>query len=207
MKPFGNGYSSETHMQVRSLDSTLRHEEFTQLPRCPVTLFLDNLRSAFNVGSIVRTADCSRIDKIVFCGITAHPPNPKLEKTALGALSALSWEYEPDIVSGVERLQQAGVPVVALETTNVSRVLWNFQFPLPVGLVVGNEALGVSKEVLRLANTVVEIPMMGFKNSINVAVAFGIVSYEIQRQHWNRLKSNHELKNRIAMQKGPPSIR
>jgi 23S rRNA (guanosine2251-2'-O)-methyltransferase len=207
VKAYGTGPLMETRLHVRSLDSMLPPEEFARLPRCPVTVILDDLRSAFNVGSIVRTADCSRIEKIVFCGITAHPPNPKLEKTALGAMSALSWEYASSVELAIHRLKEAGVPVIALETTNISRPLWEFMFPLPVGLVVGNEALGVSKRALSMADDVVEIPMLGFKNSINAAVAFGIVAYEIQRQHWSRLKLHHELKNRIELERGAPPIR
>jgi tRNA G18 (ribose-2'-O)-methylase SpoU len=201
MKNYGTGSMMETRMQVRSLDSVLSPEEFLRIPRCPVTLLIDNMRSAFNVGSIVRTADCTRIEKIVFCGITAHPPNPKLEKTALGALSTLSWEHHPSIVEAILLLKNAGIPVIALETTNQSKSIWDFRFPLPTALVVGNEALGVSIEALKLADDVVEIPMLGFKNSINAAVAFGVAAYEIQRQHWSRLQTNHRLKNRIEMEK------
>jgi tRNA G18 (ribose-2'-O)-methylase SpoU len=201
MKNYGTGPMMETRMQVRSLDSVLSAEEFSKIPRCPVTLLIDNMRSAFNVGSIVRTADCTRIEKIVFCGITACPPNPKLEKTALGALSTLSWEHSPSIEESIRALKRQNVPVVALETTNRSRSIWDFQFPLPVALVVGNEALGVSMGALTLADDVVEIPMLGFKNSINAAVAFGIAAYEIQRQHWSRLQTNHLLKNRIELEK------
>jgi tRNA G18 (ribose-2'-O)-methylase SpoU len=201
MKNYGTGPMMETRMQVRSLDSALSPEEFSKIPRCPVTLLLDNMRSAFNVGSIIRTADCAHIEKIVFCGITAHPPNTKLEKTALGALSTLTWEHKPSIEEAIFDLKSRGVPVVAMETTNRSKCLWGFHFPLPVGLVVGNEALGVSMEALKLADDVVEIPMLGFKNSINAAVAFGVAAYEIQRQHWSRFQTNHQLKNKIEMEK------
>jgi tRNA G18 (ribose-2'-O)-methylase SpoU len=204
VKAYGTGPMMETRLQVRSLDSELTREEFSKIPRCPVTVLLDNMRSAFNVGSIVRTADCARIEKIVFCGITAHPPNSKLEKTALGALSTLAWEHSPSVEEAVIGLKRGGVPVIAMETTNGSKTLWDFQFPLPVGLIVGNEALGVSMKALELADDVVEIPMLGFKNSINAAVAFGIAVYEIQRQHWNRLQSSHRLKNRIEMEKKGP---
>jgi 23S rRNA (guanosine2251-2'-O)-methyltransferase len=175
----------ETRFQVRSLDSRLTPEAFGRIPRLPVTVVLDNLRSAFNVGSIFRTADCALVEKIVTCGITAHPPNKKLEKTALGTIPFIPWEHRTDIAAAVRELRDAGRRIVALETTDRSGILWERAFSLPAALVVGNEALGVSREVLGLADEVIEIPMFGFKNSINVAVAFGVVLHEIRRQHWD----------------------
>jgi tRNA G18 (ribose-2'-O)-methylase SpoU len=159
----------------------------------PVTVILEDLRSAFNVGSIIRTADCARIEKVVFCGYTAHPPNQKLEKTSLGALPYTRWERRPDALGAVTGMQQAGIPVAALELTDKSRWIWDFSFPLPVALVLGNEALGVSQEVLRRSDFIIEIPMLGYKNSINVAVAFGICVYEIQRQYWRDIRQANEI--------------
>jgi tRNA G18 (ribose-2'-O)-methylase SpoU len=177
----------ETRLQVRSFDSPLTIEEFKVIPRMPVFAILENLRSAFNVGSIVRTADCALVEKIFFCGITAFPPHDKLDKTALGALPYVPWEHRDTAVQCMNELKNRGVQIVALETTNQSRIHWEFPFLLPTALVLGNEALGVSEDALKLADHIVEIPMLGYKNSINVAVAFGIVLYEIQRQHRQRL--------------------
>ncbi|NQT26735.1 RNA methyltransferase [candidate division KSB1 bacterium] len=184
----------ETHLEVRSFDSHLALEEFENLPRMPIHLILDNLRSAFNVGSIVRTADCVLAEKIYFCGYTAHPPHKKLEKTSLGSLPYVPWEHHEDIAETVQKLKEQNIPIIALETTNRSQSIWEFEFPLPVALVMGNEALGVSHQILELADAIVEIPMLGYKNSINVAVASGIVSYEIQRQHWERFKHLDRLR-------------
>ena len=177
----------ETRINVRSVDSHLSPEQFEDVPRQNVIAILDNLRSAFNVGSIIRTADCALADRVILCGITAHPPHKKLEKTSLGALPYVSWEYRESVVEAVQEVKEQGIHVVALELTNRSRVIWDFQFPDPVALILGNEALGVSQEALDLADEIVEIPMMGYKNSINVSVAFGIVMYEIQRQRWSRI--------------------
>ena len=169
------------------MDSHLSPEQFEDVPRRRVIAILDNLRSAFNVGSIVRTADCALAEKVVFCGITAHPPHKKLDKTSLGALPYVPWEYRERVVDAVMDVKRQGIPVVALELTNRSRVIWDVEFPDPVALILGNEALGVSQEALDLADEIVEIPMMGYKNSINVSVAFGIVMYQIQRQQWDRI--------------------
>jgi 23S rRNA (guanosine2251-2'-O)-methyltransferase len=174
----------ETRFHVRSLDSPLLPEDFRTKPRVPVFAVLDNLRSAFNVGSIFRAADCARLSRVVTVGITAHPPNAKLEKTALGTVPFVPWEHHDSIGSALAMVRSRGIPIVALETTERSASLWEFRFPLPVCLVVGNEALGVSQPALEAADAVIEIPMLGFKNSINVATAFGIAAYEIQRQHW-----------------------
>jgi len=177
----------ETKLEVRSFDSPLSPEVFQAVPRFPVTVILDNLRSAFNVGSIIRTADCALTDTIYCCGITAHPPHKKLDKTSLGALPYIQIEHRPSAYEAALEMKEKGVPVIALETTNRSHIIWEFEFPLPAALVLGNEALGVSSDVLELADGIVEIPMLGFKNSINVSVAFGIVVYQIQQQHWNSL--------------------
>jgi len=195
----------ETRLHVRSFDSGLSPGDFGKIERCPVTVVLDNLRSAFNVGSIFRTADCSLVKKIITCGITAHPPNQKLDKTALGTLPLVPWEHCASAVEAIGEMKAAGVRVVAMETTNRSRTLWNFSFPLPVCLVFGNEALGISLPALEAADDLVEIPMFGFKNSINVAAAFGIAMYEIQRQHWDFFKSKRRAHEHAAV--SPPERR
>jgi 23S rRNA (guanosine2251-2'-O)-methyltransferase len=188
----------ETRLHVRSFDSPLSTVDFGNIARCPVTVVLDNLRSAFNVGSIFRTADCSLVQKIITCGITAHPPNKKLDKTALGTLPVVPWEHRATAVEAIEMMKTAGVRIVAMETTDQSETLWDFRFPLPVCLVFGNEALGVSSPALAAAEDLVEIPMFGFKNSINVAAAFGIVMYEIQRQHWEFFRSKRRAHEHAA---------
>jgi tRNA G18 (ribose-2'-O)-methylase SpoU len=172
----------ETNFQVKTHDAALSPEEFRELPRHPIHVVLDNLRSAFNVGSIVRVADCARIEKVIFCGITAHPPNHKVIKTAMGALNYVPWEYYPSTVAVVEKIKKENIKVMALEVTSVSRPFYQVRYPTPVCLVVGNEALGISRQVLELVDEIVEIPMWGFKNSVNVAVAFGTVVFEVLRQ-------------------------
>ncbi len=181
----------ETNLLVRNYDSPLSKDDFANVPRMPVYTVLDNLRSAFNVGSIVRTADSALLDTIYMCGYTAAPPHKKLEKTALGALDYVPCEHRLTPHDAVEELKSRNIPVFAFETTNQSKKIWDISFPMPLALVLGNEALGISNDILTEADELVEIPMFGFKNSINVAVAFGIIVAEIQRQHWN--KYPHEL--------------
>lgn len=169
---------------VRSHDSLISPAEYAGLPRHPLILVLDNLRSAFNVGSIFRTADASRIEKLVLCGYTPRPPNPKLLKTSMGTLEFVKWEHVQSAREAVIGLQKCGVSVFALETTNTSHSLFTAALPRPSALVLGNEALGVSDEVLRRVDGIYEIPLFGFKNSLNVASAAAVSVFEVLRQ-WN----------------------
>ena len=189
-------------LQVKTYDSPLPTETFRTLERMPVHVILDNLRSAFNVGSIIRTADCALAGRIICTGITASPPHKKLDKTSMGALSYVPVEYEQSALSAVKKLKEQNIPIIALELTNKSKDIWDFEFPLPAGLVLGNEALGVSLEILKEADHIIEIPMLGYKNSINVSVAFGVVLYEIQRQHWKAVSKNSLRSGREISDKG-----
>jgi tRNA G18 (ribose-2'-O)-methylase SpoU len=172
----------EIRFKVRSFDSPLSPLEYGQLPKTPVTVILDNLRSAFNVGSIFRTADAARIAKIIPCGYTAHPPHHKLEKTALGTEQFVTNEYIKDPVEAVRAVKSQGIRVVAMETAENAVNYTEYAFPRPVCLVLGNEALGISREVMQEVDDAVQIPVFGFKNSLNVASAFAIVVYEVLRQ-------------------------
>ncbi len=183
MKSPGPGdYGAETGFEVRNHDSPLSLEAYQRLPRNPVHLVLDNLRSAFNVGSIFRTADTARIAGITTCGYTAHPPHPKLEKTALGTLQYIPTDHSDTTLAAVESLQARDIPVWALETTPRSKTYTAVPYPRPLGLVLGNEALGVGREVLEQCDELIQIPMYGFKNSLNVAAAGAVVVFEILRQ-------------------------
>jgi 23S rRNA (guanosine2251-2'-O)-methyltransferase len=185
----------ETKIQVRSFDSSLSPEDFARISRRPVYAILDNLRSAFNVGSIIRTADCVLMERIYLCGITAHPPHKKLDKTSLGAMPYVPWAHKETLQEAVTEVRNLGARIIALELTNQSKAIWDYQFTLPTALVLGNEALGVSQEILPLVDDIVEIPMFGYKNSLNVAVAFGIAAYEIQRQFWHHIKQESRIQS------------
>ena len=142
-------------------------------------LVLHNIRSAENVGSMFRTADAFGIHKIYLTGYTPAPvdrfkrPVSKIAKTALGAEKAVSWE-KGEVVNVVSKLKQDGVRIIALEQDNRSAPLLSYMITLPLALVVGNEVDGIDPETLALCDDVVEIPMHGSKESLNVAVAAGI---------------------------------
>lgn len=173
----------EDPLHVRSFDSPLTPEEFRRIERHPIHVVLDNLRSAFNVGSIFRTADAALVERLHLCGITAHPPHRKLDKTSMGTLDYVPWEHHEKTDRAVRQLRESGIPIVCLEPTEGSRPFWEIEYPRPVCLVLGNEALGISRDVLQMADHLVDIPMLGYKNSINVATAFGVVLFEILRQY------------------------
>jgi len=149
------------------------------LPRNPVHVVLDNLRSAYNVGSIFRTADAGAVTHIHLCGMSAHPPHTKLEKTALGAFDYVPWTYHERTTDALDALGEADVTRVAIEVTPDAIPMHTYDWPSPVAIVFGNEVTGIADRTLKRCDVVVQIPMHGFKNTINVATAFGVVLYHI----------------------------
>jgi tRNA G18 (ribose-2'-O)-methylase SpoU len=167
----------ETNFEVRSFDARMGLEEYNRLPKHPLYLVLDNLRSAFNVGAIFRLCDTMRVSGLYLCGYTAHPPHHKLQKTSLGTVDYVPWCHFDTATEAVSVLRERGIPVWAAETTSHSKPYHRIAYPDKLGIVFGNEALGVSAEVLRLCDGLVEIPTYGFKNSLNVATAAAVVGY------------------------------
>jgi len=159
-----------------------RQAENRRLPRLPVYLICENIRSLWNVGSIFRSADGAGITKIFLCGYTGRPPRPEITKTALGAEQVVPWEGMEDPLKAIVLLQKKGVPVYAVEQTTHSVSLWEAPLSLPLGLVVGNEVHGVSQPVVAACDGAIEIPLFGIKESLNVAVACGIVLFELVRR-------------------------
>ncbi len=157
-----------------------RQEEKLSEERLPFVVVLNNIRSLYNVGSIFRTADGAGVKKIWICGITGHPPNDKIAKTALGAQEHVSWEYREDICSVLKELKARNYQIVLLEQTQESCSYEAFVPHAPVCLVVGNEIEGISQNILHLCDAAIEIEMAGIKNSLNVAVAFGVISYHFR---------------------------
>lgn len=150
----------------------------------PFYVVCDNIRSLENIGSIFRTADALNVNKIFLCGICGTPPNPKISKTALGAENWIGWEHRWLTWRVVERLKKEKVSVVALEQAKNSLVYTKFKPKFPLALVIGNEIKGVSPSVLKKADKVISLPMLGKKESLNVAVAFGVAGYEINKSRF-----------------------
>tara|TARA_X000001036_G_C20630492_1_gene786982 strand:- start:322 stop:849 length:528 start_codon:yes stop_codon:yes gene_type:complete len=161
-------------------------EEFKRSRKTPITIVLDNVRSALNVGSVFRTSDAFLIENIILCGITTTPPNKEIRKVALGSTNSVSWHFEEKTINAVSKLKKDGYHVISVEQVQDSSKLNTLHIPnKPIALIMGNEINGVSQDVIDICDNVVEIPQFGTKHSLNISVATGIVIWEI----WKKLNS------------------
>ena len=158
-------------------------EEFKVVKKTPITIVLDNVRSALNVGSVFRTSDAFLIEKIILCGITACPPNKEIRKAALGSTESVEWEYVKDTIDAVQQLIKEGYHVVGIEQADKSTQLNEFELTKrPIAIIMGNEVNGVDQQAIDLCNEVIEIPQFGTKHSLNIAVTTGIVIWDLWRK-------------------------
>lgn len=142
-----------------------------------------NIRSCYNVGSIFRTADALGIEKVYLGGYTPRPDqHSSISKTALGAEKFVKWEANWHTHLIIKKLKEEGFKIVALEQTNRSVDIGKYKPTFPLALLLGNEVKGLSKSILAKVDDVVEIPMLGEKESLNVSVAFGIASFRMLNQ-------------------------
>ncbi len=155
--------------------------EFKAAEKTPLIVVLDDIRSMYNVGSVFRTADSFRLEKLMLCGITACPPHPEIHKTALGAEDSMEWESAPSAKEAVEQLKSQGYEVYALEQVEHSIPLQNFnpEKGKKYAIVLGNEVKGVAQEAVDACNGAIEIPQFGTKHSMNVSVSGGIAIWHI----------------------------
>ncbi len=141
---------------------------------------LDNVRSAYNVGSIFRTADGVGVAKIYICGFTPTPENPKVLKTSLGAERTVPWEYYRQTWRLLKKLKKERVRLVALEVAPKAKNIFKYKPKFPLALILGNEIRGISKTILKNSDDIIEIPMHGHKKSLNVSVSAGIALYQLK---------------------------
>jgi len=156
-------------------------DEFKTTQKTPLIVVLDNIRSLNNIGAVFRTSDAFLIEKIYLCGICATPPNKDIHKTALGATASVDWEYVEDTLALVKKLKAEKVQILAIEQAENSTKLNTF---LPkkdekYAIVMGNEVKGVQQEVVNAADLCVEIPQLGTKHSLNIAVTTGVVIWDL----------------------------
>lgn len=147
-----------------------------------IYVIAQNIRSLYNVGSIFRTCDAFGVAKLYLCGYTGHPPRKEISKTALGAENSVEWQHYWRTVDLIKKLKKEGVRIVALEKTAKSKPLKRFKSRHPLALIIGNEKTGVTPKALELSDDIVHIPMKGAKESLNVAVAFGIALSSIDQR-------------------------
>ena len=150
--------------------------------KLPIILILDNLRSAFNVGSIIRTAECLNVEAVWCCGYTPLPDNPKVVNTAMGTQDRITWRYFERTEEAVMLAKAKGYAVYALETVDGAVSVFENEFIGKSAIVLGNEALGISEDVIKICDKCIVLPLSGWKNSLNVATACAVVCFEVFRQ-------------------------
>ena len=158
-------------------------EELSFIPRLPISILVENVRSVHNVGSIFRSADGFGAEKIYLTGYTAYPPREDLHKTALGAEDSVPWEYHEDAITIAEEIKKEGKNLLLVEQTHSSKSIYSANYDFPVCFIVGNEVDGVSEKLAAIATNHIELPMRGVKQSLNVSVATGIVGYELAKSY------------------------
>ncbi len=154
-------------------------DDFRRSRKIPLTVVLDDVRSMYNVGSVFRTADAFRIERIYLCGITACPPHQEIHKTALGAEDSVEWTHVGDTGEAVDLLKRDGYVLMAVEQAEGSVMLQDFTVDTDrkYAVVLGNEVKGVRQDVVDMCDGCIEIPQCGTKHSLNVSTAAGIVMW------------------------------
>jgi len=165
-------------------------ETYKTLPKSPVVVILDNIRSAHNVGSFFRTCDAFLIQHIYLCGITAQPPHREITKTAIGATASVDWTYSEDITGVITDLKTQDFEIIGIEQTDSSIPLSEMLIDADkkYAIIFGNEVQGISESTLPIIDQAVEIPQYGTKHSLNVSVCGGIVLWDFvrARKHLNQ---------------------
>lgn len=172
-----------TNRKLLSIEmGRLSADAYKNRPESGVAVVLDNIRSAHNVGSAFRTADCLGIDKLYLCGICATPPSAEIHKSALGAEESVPWEYAQDTLEVIARLRADGYTIVSAEQTTNSVKLDNFspERNRKYAVIFGNEVDGVSQEAVDASDFSLEIPQYGTKHSFNVSVSIGIILWSFR---------------------------
>lgn len=162
-------------------------EEFKRIDKTPVIAVLENIRSAYNVGSVFRTADAFLLEAIYITGYTCTPPHKEIKKTALGAEDTVEWKHFENAAEAIIQLKEKGYKVYAVEQVVNSLMLHEVAFAAneKVAVIFGNEVSGVELETIKLCDGCIEIPQFGTKHSLNIATAAGVVLWEIVRSRIN----------------------
>ena len=156
-----------THNEIKSNRKNL--SIINTYKRNPIFTICDNIRSIFNVGAIFRASDGAFIEKLYLTGYTPHPPRKEIEKVALGATLSVPWEYQKNPIDVINYLRTQSIHICSVEITDSSKILWEVNdITFPICLIIGNEIIGVSKELIDLSDSSIEIPMLGIKQSLNV---------------------------------------
>jgi len=158
-------------------------QQFRQSNKIPIIAVLENVRSAYNVGSVFRTADAFLIEAIYICGYTAYPPHKEIKKTALGADETVNWKHFKNSSEAIEEIRQLGYKLYAAEQAMDSYKLQaiGYEVDEKIAVIFGNEVTGVEQSTIEQCDGCIEIPQLGMKHSLNTSVAAGIVLWELVR--------------------------
>jgi tRNA G18 (ribose-2'-O)-methylase SpoU len=180
----------EEFMRKLSMEELNRKsvEEFKQSDKMPIVVVLENIRSAYNVGSIFRTADAFLLQGIYICGYTAYPPHKEIKKTALGADETVMWKHFKTSKEAIDELRAEGYNIFAVEQAQDSYSLQEFTTTEKLAVILGNEVTGVDQSTIELTDGCIEIPQLGMKHSLNVSVAAGVVLWELVRHKLETVK-------------------
>jgi 23S rRNA (guanosine2251-2'-O)-methyltransferase len=165
-------------------------DDFRRSEKTPVIAVMENVRSAYNVGSLFRTSDAFLLESIYLTGYTPFPPHKEIRKTALGAEDTVSWKHFPNAIEAIEALKSEGYTVYAVEQVHqsVSLEICSFEAHARIAVIFGNEVTGVEEETIKRCDGCIEIPQLGMKHSLNVATAAGVVLWEIIRTRMKTAK-------------------
>ncbi len=163
--------------------------EFKGSEKFPIIIVLENIRSAYNVGSVFRTADAFLIEAVYIIGYTAQPPHKEIKKTALGAEEAVEWKYFKTTADAITDLKINGYKIFAVEQTEGSMKLQEVKIIAgeKIAVVFGNEVAGVEQSTIHLCDGCIEIPQLGMKHSLNIATAAGVILWELVRYRLNKI--------------------
>lgn len=162
-------------------------QEFRESEKFPIVVVLENIRSAYNVGSVFRTADAFLVRAIHVCGYSAKPPHKEIKKTALGAEETVEWKHFKTASDAIAELRKEHFSIYAVEQAVGSHLLHDpkFQSEEKIAVIFGNEVTGVEQSTIQLCDGCIEIPQLGMKHSLNIATAAGIVLWELVRARIN----------------------
>jgi 23S rRNA (guanosine2251-2'-O)-methyltransferase len=173
-------------MRKLSMDELNRKsvDEFKRSDKIPVIVVLENIRSAYNIGSVFRTADAFLLEAVYITGYSAIPPHKEIKKTALGAEDSVSWQHFTDADAAITVLKESGYRIYAVEQVENSISLEQFQSKPgdKIAVIFGNEVTGVEQRTIEQCDGTIEIPQLGMKHSLNIATAAGVVLWELVRK-------------------------
>jgi tRNA G18 (ribose-2'-O)-methylase SpoU len=178
----------ERLLQKQLTDAELIHDlpdktNISLVPRNSIVLIADHIRSAFNIGAFFRTADAFSLENIYLTGYSPTPEHPAVKKTGLGSQDYIAWQHFDNTEDAIKKVKEEGYTLVALETTSNAENIYHAKLPEKMAILVGNERFGLNPQILKQVDQIIQIPMLGHKNSLNVATSFALLAYEWQRSH------------------------